>query len=408
MEVIKRLRLFIMLVTMGILALVFLGIFLGIAIYLHYSEEREAYSQLSNRELQFGDYNNEDSTVSSPPLHAGWDQTVFEEARSFAVLLDNDNNIIAFDYNTTLFDENTVRTVLEYALSSDADNGKTGNMYYMFRPYENNIALVAVDRSIEISITDRVILLVLILILSALAFLAILIWWLSFYVVQPVANAFKKQERFIADASHELKTPLTIISANASLLESEQEKPNEWVQSIQDQTKRMSDLINEMLELSKLNEKKTNIVNNKFNLSELLNNCVLSFEAVAYESGKKLETNIPANIECYSDEASIKKIVSVLLDNAIKYSNTNGTIKLSLENQNNKNTITVYNTGCNIDENDKNKIFERFYRGDSSRNRSTGGFGLGLAITKSIADNHKWKLTVDCKKSKYTSFSLTF
>jgi len=404
MLVTEKIRLQFILTTVGILTFVFFSILGGVYAYLNYSNNLKTYQQIESRFLIFenNEENNEDETQII------WENK-FEDARSFAILFDENNSIVALDYNNMLFSETDLIDFAENALEKNLTNdtiSNINNIYFMFHSTNEGLVLSAVDRSLEISMMNNTLLLIFTLIVIALLFLSLLVWWLSFYIVKPAEEAFKNQKQFISDASHELKTPLSIISANTTLLKSELKKPSKWLEGIETQNKRITDLVTEMLQLSKLDEGIQDFSNSKFNLSEVLNNCALSFDALTYEAKKTLETEIPENIYCVSDQKSIKKIVSILLDNAIKHSNTKGKIKLTLETQNNKNVITVFNTGCSMKESEKDKIFERFYRGDSSRNRNTGGFGLGLAITKSVADNHKWKISVDCKEKQWTKFIL--
>ena len=166
----------------------------------------------------------------------------------------------------------------------------------------------------------------------------------------------------------------------------------------------MEILITDMLTLAKIDEEKIKLVKEKFNLSDTVVACTLPFDALAFEKGLTLELNIPNNVKYEGDSGSVKKILSILLDNSIKYTSNNGKIIVSLKTEP-KLTITVFNTGSEIPDSEATKIFERFYRGDNSRARSTGGSGLGLAIAKSIAEANKWKISA---KSIYgNSMSIT-
>ena len=226
--------------------------------------------------------------------------------------------------------------------------------------------------------------------------------------INPLEETFKKQKQFIADASHELRTPLTIIKTNISLLrENEMEtikSQKKWINYIDSQTGRMSILINEMLSLANLdaNKKKGEIIN--FNLSKIISDSLLVFEVVIFEKGLTLEENISENIFINGEKDQIKKLISILMDNAIKYTNKNGKISVLLNTEKNKVKLIIKNTGEGIRKEHLEKIFERFYRVDDSRDRGTGGYGLGLSIAKAIVEEHKGKIHAESIVKNETSF----
>ncbi len=220
-----------------------------------------------------------------------------------------------------------------------------------------------------------------------------IVWLSSFKVFKPIKNNFDKQKRFISDASHELKTPLTIISANADVLKQSgnYEENAQYLDNIKFQTERMDALVADMLSLAKMDEGRLSLADEPFNVSETVTECVLPFDALAFERGKNLNIDISPDVVCVGDRASVKKIASILVDNAIKYSD--GEIKVSLKREGGKVVnLSVYNTGSTIPDKDSNKIFERFYSGENSHSRASSGSGLGLSIAKSIADANKWKI----------------
>ena len=166
----------------------------------------------------------------------------------------------------------------------------------------------------------------------------------------------------------------------------------------------MSELIDEMLSLAKLDANRGHDEFVVFNLSKLLNNILLTFEAVIFENNIELESNIGEDISIKGDKESIKKVFTILLDNAIKYTNQSGKIDVDLRQEKNKIKIKVKNSGEGINKKDINKIFERFYRVDTSRARESGGYGLGLSIAKSIVENHNGKIYAESNVGKDTTF----
>lgn len=226
--------------------------------------------------------------------------------------------------------------------------------------------------------------------------------------IKPIKEAFDKQKQFIADASHELKTPITIIKTNTSLVLS---NPNDtikhqakWINYINSQTDRMSKLIDEMLSLAKLDAQENNIILVPINISKVIESMILMFDAIIYENNINLETTISRDVFVNGDKENLKKLFSILMDNAIKHTNKNGTLSIKLITDKNKVKIIVKNTGKGIAKENLEKIFDRYYRSDDSRLRETGGYGLGLAIAKSIVSKHKGKIYAQSTLNKDTSF----
>lgn len=220
--------------------------------------------------------------------------------------------------------------------------------------------------------------------------LFVVVYTLSFRVFEPLKQTLEKQKRLVSNASHELKTPLTIIKANTAVLSSEEN--NKWLNNISEQTKRLELLINDMLSLAKSDEQKIILSKETFNLSSVAYETLLPFDEVAFESKKRIIYNICDNIFMTGDVTSIKKIMMILIDNSIKYALKHSDIEVNLVKEKNYIKFSVKNAGSSIKEENSNKVFERFYRGSNSRNRDSGGSGLGLSIAKSIADYNNWKI----------------
>ncbi|MGL5315825.1 MAG: sensor histidine kinase [Peptostreptococcaceae bacterium] len=240
----------------------------------------------------------------------------------------------------------------------------------------------------------------------------ILLLFISFYLtnkaLKPIKETFEKQKQFIADASHELKTPLTIIKTNTSLVLSNPEdsvkNQSKWINYISSQADRMAELVNEMLSLAKLDVEENKLELQSINMSKIVQSMMLGFDAIIYENGIELEENISKDIFINGDTEGIKKLFSILMDNAIKHSNKTGKITVDLFKDKNKVKLMVKNTGEGIESEHLEKIFERFYRVDTSRVRETGGYGLGLSIAKSIATQHKGKVYAKSNVGEDTTF----
>ena len=227
---------------------------------------------------------------------------------------------------------------------------------------------------------------------------------ISKFIVQPVEETFEKQKQFISDASHELKTPLAVIEANADVLEGEVGK-NKWVDYIQNEIQSMDKLINELLLLTKI-ENVDNIQERKiFDVSKETEMTISMFESMAYERNVKLSSKIQENIMVKGNKEDIEHILSTLIDNAIKHTESGTDVIVELSKEKNELIIQVKNEGKEIPEKEREKIFERFYRIDKSRNRNEKRYGLGLAIAKSTVKKYNGNIKV-LYKDGFTIFKV--
>ncbi|TDL65604.1 HAMP domain-containing histidine kinase [Paenibacillus amylolyticus] len=228
----------------------------------------------------------------------------------------------------------------------------------------------------------------------------IVIYFLSRYFanrsIAPVREAFEKQKQFIGDASHELKTPLAIINTNADVLLANQEdtiaNQAKWLHYIKSETERMTGLTNDLLYLTQMDDSRSTMIHAKFNMSDAVESIILPMEAVIFEKNISLDYNIEPNLTVHGNSEQIKQVILILLDNAVKYSGPKSAVNVTLQKQNNDVMLAVSNTGEGIAPEHLDRIFDRFYRTDSSRARKHGGHGLGLAIARSIVDQHKGEL----------------
>ena len=227
--------------------------------------------------------------------------------------------------------------------------------------------------------------------------------------VSPIQEAFEKQKELIANASHELKTPLTVINTNLSVLENNKDRTiasqNRWFNNISEQTSRMNNLIYQMLDLSKTENLLQSENKEVVDLTEMLQKLVMEFEVNAFE--KTIEINLQANeiILFNCNRENILKLFTILLENAIKYTNLNGTINIYLAQKKNKIEFFIQNSGKGIAKENLNKIFQRFYKQDESYKKdSNHSFGLGLAIAKAIVDQLNGTITVESEENVSTTF----
>ena len=330
----------------------------------------------------------------------------FGSVEFFIIMADNDGKYLACMNNDDLNNENAQ----EYINNILNKNDKTGmiNSYQFYNVKKNNGTLIALtDKTDEKKVMKQFIHTTIIIGAITLIILSFAGYFFSKKSIEPIKTAFEKQKQFISDASHELKTPLTVISANADVLAGEI-GDNKWLNYIKSQTERMNLLVNDLLNLTRLENNTSDFICSEFNLSQAVTNTALPFECQAFETNKKFIVNIEDGITITGSEKHIKQMTAIFIDNALKYSNDGGIVRVTLKKQGDKKILSVYNTGTGIKDAEKNKIFERFYRTDDSRTRlSTGGYGLGLAIAKSIIDKHKFKINVENDEGKSISFIVT-
>lgn len=239
--------------------------------------------------------------------------------------------------------------------------------------------------------------------------------------IAPVEKTWKHQNQFVADASHELKTPLTVILANMDIMSANPDstiaEQQKWIENTKSEAKRMTDLVNDMLFLARGDAGQELAFNfMDVNASALVEDCVLTFESVAFEKGVQLVENITEDVIIKADEAKLKQAIIILIDNALKYVDDKGQILVSLKYVGKyvgrvpgKSfvKISVSNTGTPIPKDKQAQVFERFFRVDESRTREKGGYGLGLAIAANIMQAHEGNIALDYSDKRGTCFSLT-
>lgn len=235
----------------------------------------------------------------------------------------------------------------------------------------------------------------------------LLLVFLSGRMVRPFLENYEKQKQFITDAGHELKTPLTILNADAEILAMDYGE-NEWVSDIQTQTRRLADLTNDLILLSRMEEEQTQLQMLELPLSDIAEETIAPFQAVARTQDKALELHLQPMLSVCGDEKSLRKLFSILLDNAVKYSTPQSTITCTLEQQKNLIRFTVRNAAEHITKAQTEHLFDRFYRTDQSRNSQTGGYGLGLSIAQAIVTAHKGKITASTADETSLLITVTF
>ena len=332
----------------------------------------------------------------------------FMDSVIYTILLDDNNNILeVINHSNNETSSEKISSIAKKILSNkNIKDRYIGNLYlsdYSYA-YSKGDTLIILDNSkiknslllsLEVSLFIFIILEILVIVLSK---------YLTIWIIKPVKESFAKQKQFIADASHELKTPLSVIVASSEAIDITNQN-SKWLKNIEYEANRMNLLISKLLDLAK-SERMEEIVLVNNNLSKTIELSLLTFEGRAFEKDIKLSYEIEDNINILMDEDSIKELVEILLDNAIKHSKKNGSIKVSLK-KDSQVTLLVQNEGDPIPKGEEEKIFERFYRVDKSRNRKDNRYGLGLAIAKNIVLSHKGKIKASSLDG-VTTFQVTF
>ena len=295
-----------------------------------------------------------------------------------------DGEAVADTSHITLSPEEAIDTADEILLNFSS----TGYYEdYRYRITDNNDTVIALDRSLEMESLRALLLLISLISVFFVIAITILFYFFSKRVVRPFEENAKMQKQFITDASHELKTPLAIISANAEVL-AYKDGENEWINNITEQVDRIGGLINELLTLNRLEEIDQNIDIRPVDLSEIARNACADFEEVFRSKNAVIQTDIEENVIINANPDQMKRLFSVLVENASKYVSENGSFSLKLKKEFRSTVLTVFNT-CEIDSSvDYKYLFDRFYRPDLSRTSQTGGHGIGLSIAKRIAILH--------------------
>ena len=321
--------------------------------------------------------------------------------------------IVLDDIGKGYMDADTLKTCVGLVLNSDFEFGQISHyrLFYYKTDLGFGYRIAFADSSRyfnylrDVAVADAIIFFV------AFPVLYILLRNLAKIFVRPVQKAWEQQQNFVADASHELKTPLTVILANSDILlthpdetVSEQEK---WVRSTKEEATHMKDMVNKMLFLAQNENLKPQKITGCVNLSELATRLLLQFEPVAYEAGVELTSEIENGLILSADQTAVNQIIHILLDNAVKYAGLGGHASLTAAKKKNGVCLITRNTGAPIPPEDLPHIFERFYRSDKART-SGSGYGLGLAICKSLAEQQNAKISVTSSAQEGTVFTVTF
>ena len=356
---------------------------------------------------------------TQPPERGLWEQKYIRNRGSKALMnaasmtnfytavIDEGGQVLSwYSDRTDLYTDQEIADMALWAVQAGRDRGRNDTRFYCLTEKDGERLLIVVDSRLEIQNAESVLRLTVLVAVIEDALLSAGAVWLIRKMVKPVDEAMEKQKQFVWDASHELKTPLAVISANADVLAAEagESKPLQYIQS---EVRRTDSLIQNLLTLARMEKGTVQAEHAKFDLSRALLEVALPFESAVFEDGKTLDMDIPDGIEYTGDQEMIKQLAVILLSNAQKYSDDGGKIRVSLEAKGEKRILRVHNTGSAIPPEAQQRIFDRFYRVDSSHNREVEGNGLGLSIAQNIVSLHRGKITVHSAENEGTEFTVT-
>ncbi|MBR6744144.1 MAG: HAMP domain-containing histidine kinase [Clostridia bacterium] len=340
-----------------------------------------------------------------PPSDRGFDfitpETPFS-TRHFTVFFDRNGAVVRT--NTESIYSITDGLAIEYAekVIGGADaRGWLSNYRYKVFPTEMGMGVVFVDGSMSHSSLMQSMTIAGLVLFGCAALVLMLIFLLSKKAVKPIAESYEKQKQFITDANHELKTPLTLILANLDIAEAELGQ-NEWLDDIRAEGHRMTELVNQLVALSRMDEEGRPLKVAEIAFGALVADTVCEFEPLARERGKALTANMDRSISYLGDEALLRRLVGVLMDNAVKYCDNGGEISVTLH-RSRRIVLAVENTYAAVGEIELNRLFDRFWRADKAR-RFTGGYGIGLSMAKAIVEKHKGEITAYQKDATHIGF----
>lgn len=316
-----------------------------------------------------------------------------------------------FENNATI-DTDTINAVVNEIKDTDKKSGELADYRLMYvRAFTpNGIKFVLADTSAIYSALLNNIFLCIGLFVIGLVVIFLISLGLSYLAVKPVKTAWQQQKQFVADASHELKTPLTVILANNNIMMSHKnstiEQESQWLESTDEEAKHMKKLIDQMLYLAKNDAEQIKPELYEVNISEITEGAVLNFEPVAFENNILIESDIETDITINGNSTMLTQLLHILTDNAVKYAGADGSVFVKLKKSSDGCILSVQNSGDVISKEDLAHLFDRFYRADKAR--SKGGYGLGLSIAENIVKSLKGKINVESSEQNGTVFTVSF
>ena len=320
------------------------------------------------------------------------------ESRYFSVLLSDSGEVMWVDTGKIFSVD--ADSAVEYAndiMEKDSERGFIGEFRYARTAEGDGVRITFLDCGRQLNSYYRFLIISIIMALAGFIIVFLVISFFSGKFIRPISESYEKQKRFITDAGHEIKTPLTIINANVDVLEMDMGK-NECLEDIRQQAERLTVLTNDLVYLARMEEAENTLQMIEFPVSEVVLETAEPFKTLSATQGKEFICNVQPMLSMCGNYKAIQQLVSILMDNALKYSPSGGKVSLDFARQNKNLVLTVSNTTDSvITAENLNHIFDRFYRTDPSRNSETGGHGIGLSVAKAIVTAHGGKISASVK-----------
>lgn len=393
---IKKLQRKFIMITMGSLLLVMLllmGTINGINLYQMEQRLNGAIDILSQNQGKFPKFDKKEPPKESFRSDFEMNEETQFATRYFVVRIGEAGDIREIDTSHIAISSEAAMDYAAQVLSSGKESGYLDNYKYSLVWSSEGYMLIFVFCKEQISTAAKFLFNSCEVAVITFVLMFLLVSVFSRRAIKPIIENAEKQKQFITDAGHEIKTPIAIISANADVLELTGGS-SEWITSIRNQISRLDKLVKNLLMLSRMEEDNLKLVLTDMNLSRTTEEIAGSFQPVAEMQNKQIQLDIQPGLMFHGDENSIQQLVSTLVDNAMKYSDEGGTVKVTLAAVKKGLRLEVYNTVSDLNTTNLDKLFDRFYRADASRARGTGGYGIGLSIAKSIVEAHHGKIGV--------------
>lgn len=406
-----RLRIQLVLVCALALALVLGGIVVATSVIGGYTVTQNADAVLDAIVAQ-GGKGDVASPQTSVEQYGKQSQETLYEARYFSVQLDEDDDVegVYLGEITTVTEEDARHMVEEMlqANRTGSDRGTLGDYRYRITATQDGTLVVFLDRGRQNQMLHSIVLIVASVSVAVACLTLVLVVVLSKRIVRPVVESHLKQRQFITDAGHDIKTPLTIISADADVLRMDLEAQSleddyQWVDDIKSQVGTLTDLTDRLIYISKMEESDDVAARSvEFSVSDVVTRELQAFRSRSRTSGRTLEGDVQPGVHMYGDEHAITQMVAALLDNAFKYSDDGGTIKLTLAGHPRYVRLVAFNTAQGIDRHDVPHWFDRFYQEDKSRTHREGGFGIGLSMVSAVVSAHDGRVEASTNRDGTT------
>ena len=405
----KKLKTKVFFVIFSLLTIFTLLIFIGGTVK-DYMDRKNSISdiltRISNTFENLDRRNRPDEFVPSKNTAEYDSRRIYLDFTIYTIILDNNGNYIELINNTNNdeLEETEIKKIANNIINNHDKSFYIGNLYtskyaYIFTP--NNTLIIMDNVELNNDLLKELVSNILLFLLCEGAIIGFT-YLITKWIIAPVNKSFEKQKTFVADASHELKTPLSVMIASADAYFND--KDEKWIRNMKNESERMIKLVTELLDLAKT-EQEQDIMMDENNLSDIIEGSILTFESLFYDNKIKLKYDITPDIKMVCNENLIIELMSILTDNAIKHCTSKGKVIVNLSKSNKQIILEVKNTGLPIKKEDEEKIFERFYKVDTSRNRNSNNYGLGLAIAKNIVERHNGKITAHSSNG-YTSFKI--